>query len=203
MKNLRKRQSKRALIAAVFFPALIAPAALAQPIPEPSESSNIKIIRVEDALQTSPSPTVIPVQPIPDAAAEANPPSGLSVTQTDSGATVIEVQDNPPPEPPVYNSIELLGLNKVTARSSTFDGALGTVLRFMNLEIIAHRCIGNLPGQQQDYKALLEIWELKPNEGPEKIFQGWMFSSSPAISALEHPVYDITVKSCQTADLEE
>ncbi len=27
-------------------------------------------------------------------------------------------------------------------------------------------------------------------------FSGWMFSSSPAISALEHPVYDITVLEC-------
>jgi len=28
------------------------------------------------------------------------------------------------------------------------------------------------------------------------IFMGWMFASSPAISGLEHPVYDITVLSC-------
>jgi len=28
------------------------------------------------------------------------------------------------------------------------------------------------------------------------VFSGWMFSSSPAISALEHPVYDITLLAC-------
>ena len=113
------------------------------------------------------------------------------------------MQDAPPLVAPTYNSIALNGLSKVTARSSTLEGALGTILRFANLEIIVHRCVGNVPRTQPDYKALMEIWELKPNEGPQKIFQGWMFASSPAISALEHPVYDISVKQCTQTTFEE
>ncbi len=39
-------------------------------------------------------------------------------------------------------------------------------------------------------------------EGPQaegvNIFRGWMFASSPALNALEHPVYDVWVISCTT-----
>ncbi|MGB2533926.1 MAG: DUF2155 domain-containing protein [Candidatus Puniceispirillum sp.] len=31
---------------------------------------------------------------------------------------------------------------------------------------------------------------------PKPVFAGWMFSSSPAVSAMEHPVYDITLLKC-------
>lgn len=32
------------------------------------------------------------------------------------------------------------------------------------------------------------------------IFRGWMFASSPALNALEHPVYDVWVIDCKTRD---
>lgn len=39
-------------------------------------------------------------------------------------------------------------------------------------------------------------------EGPQaegvNIFRGWMFASSPALNALEHPVYDVWVINCTT-----
>ena len=28
------------------------------------------------------------------------------------------------------------------------------------------------------------------------VFSGWMFASSPAVSSLEHPVYDVTLLAC-------
>ncbi|MEO1252083.1 MAG: DUF2155 domain-containing protein [Pseudomonadota bacterium] len=43
-------------------------------------------------------------------------------------------------------------------------------------------------------------------EGPqadgENIFRGWMFASSPALNALEHPVYDVWVIDCKTRAVE-
>jgi hypothetical protein len=34
------------------------------------------------------------------------------------------------------------------------------------------------------------------------IFSGWMFASSPALSALQHPVYDIWVIDCETVKVD-
>ncbi|MCE2927059.1 MAG: DUF2155 domain-containing protein [Rickettsiales bacterium] len=102
-------------------------------------------------------------------------------------------EDERPPEP---NSITLQGLNKVTGRTSKFDGLLGTVLRFGNLEIVARRCWKAPPEERPENAALLEISELKRGEAPAQVFLGWMFSSSPSLSGLEHPVYDISIISC-------
>ena len=41
--------------------------------------------------------------------------------------------------------------------------------------------------------------EVKPDEKPVLRFSGWMFASSPALSALEHPVYDLIVLDCLNA----
>ncbi|MCK5792745.1 MAG: DUF2155 domain-containing protein [Ketobacter sp.] len=94
-------------------------------------------------------------------------------------------------------TIKLQGLNKVTARTSVLEAPLGTVMRFGTLEIIARTCWVTPPEQRPETAALLEVRELKPDEGPQRLFSGWMFASSPAISALEHPVYDVAVLSCK------
>ena len=31
----------------------------------------------------------------------------------------------------------------------------------------------------------------------ESIFEGWIFASSPALNAMEHPVYDVSLISCK------
>lgn len=100
---------------------------------------------------------------------------------------------------PAYNTIVLQGLNKVTGRTSKLEGPVGTVLRFGNLEIVARRCWQAPPEERPENAALLEISQLKPDEAPEKIFLGWMFSSSPGLSGLEHAVYDVTVLACHAA----
>jgi len=106
-------------------------------------------------------------------------------------------------KPAQYNNIVLQGLNKVTGKVLKFDGSLGTVLRFGNLEIVARRCWKAPPEDHPENAGLLEISELKSGEAPQRIFLGWMFSSSPGLSGLEHPVYDLTVLDCTVKDESE
>ena len=48
--------------------------------------------------------------------------------------------------------------------------------------------------------AFLEINEQRAGEeGMTRLFTGWMFATSPAISALEHPVYDVWLVDCKTS----
>lgn len=110
-----------------------------------------------------------------------------------------------PPETPqeTLNAIRLRGLNKVTARVTVFDALLGTVMRFGNLEIIARRCWKAPPEERPEDAALLEIRELKQGEEPQTVFTGWMFVSSPGLSGLEHPVYDITMLACEHMDVKD
>lgn len=90
----------------------------------------------------------------------------------------------------------LQGLDKVTARIFTFDAPLDRPVRFGRLQIVARACNKTPPEEPPESAAFLEITELPPDGEPRRLFTGWMFASSPALSALEHPVYDIWVVDC-------
>ncbi len=95
-----------------------------------------------------------------------------------------------------YNIIVLQGLNKVTGQISRLENPVGSVTRFGTLEIALHRCWKSNPEDRPENAALIEISELRSGEAPHNIFFGWMFSSSPGLSGLEHPVYDVTLLDC-------
>lgn len=91
----------------------------------------------------------------------------------------------------------LQGLDKVTARVSTLEAPVGQSIRFGTLEIIARKCDKRPPEDTPESAAFLDIWEVRSGQPATTIFRGWMFASSPAVSALEHPVYDVWVIDCK------
>jgi hypothetical protein len=93
----------------------------------------------------------------------------------------------------------LQGLDKITARVSQFEASVGTPVRFGTLSIGVRDCEKNPPEEEPESAAFLEIDEVRPGEVNLRVFSGWMFASSPALSALEHPVYDVNVLDCKTA----
>ena len=104
--------------------------------------------------------------------------------------------------PTIANGVAVLqGLDKVTARISPVEASLDQPTRFGNLEIIARTCLETPPTEPPESAAFLEIYELppasEPDAPPAELFSGWMFASSPAVSALEHPVYDVWVVDCE------
>ena len=94
--------------------------------------------------------------------------------------------------------VTLQGLDKQTARVYIIDAPIGKVIEFGTLRILVHRCLQSAPEDQPESKAFVVISENKKNAGSPVLFSGWMFASSPAISALDHPVYDVWVKNCKT-----
>ncbi len=91
------------------------------------------------------------------------------------------------------------GLDKVTARISSFEAPIGAEVKFGTLDVVVRRCVKAPPEESPESAAFVEIKELRPEEAPRVLFSGWMFASSPALSALEHPVYDVWVKDCLNA----
>ena len=89
------------------------------------------------------------------------------------------------------------GLDKVTARISTFDAPVGTFVRFGTLQIIARTCDKRPPEETPESATFLDISEVRPGEPTVTVYRGWMFASSPAIAAMDHPVYDVWVLDCK------
>lgn len=95
----------------------------------------------------------------------------------------------------------LQGLDKVTARISTIEAPIGEEVTFGTLVITARTCRNRPPEEPPETTAFLEVIDDKPGEPPRLVFSGWMFASSPALSALEHAVYDVWVIDCRIADI--
>jgi len=93
--------------------------------------------------------------------------------------------------------VVLGGLDKVTAHVSTFEVPVGKTVTFGALQITARTCDKHPPEETPESAAFLEVIEARPGETPHQLFSGWMFASSPALSAMDNPIYDLWVLDCK------
>jgi hypothetical protein len=95
-----------------------------------------------------------------------------------------------------YPIAVLRGLNKITARVTTMVVPVGETVNFGTLRIKCDVCQKHPPEESPESAAFLEIVEERSGQAPEKVFSGWMFASSPGLSSLQHPIYDVWVLDC-------
>jgi hypothetical protein len=119
-----------------------------------------------------------------------------------------------------YNRSEtavLRALDKITGRSTDIEVRVGDPVVFGSLKIEMQVCYQTPPEEVPESAAFLTIDSTQPvrvdnmtdavdaenvatvSEDNPRLFSGWMFASSPGLSALEHPVYDIWVIRCTAA----
>ena len=131
-----------------------------------------------------------------------------SVMQAPLSAQTADQVETPPIEelanetPVLVNRAVMQGLDKITARVSKFEAPIGETVRFGSFEIVVRACQKTPPEEPPESTAFLEITDVRPDEPARVVFKGWMFASSPALSAVEHPVYDVWVTGCRVAQLE-
>lgn len=92
--------------------------------------------------------------------------------------------------------VQLRGIDKINGEIFNILLPTGGEVRLERINIRLNSCrypIGNPAG---DAFAALEITEVN---GGDVIFSGWMVASSPALSAMEHPRYDVWVMRCTTS----
>lgn len=100
------------------------------------------------------------------------------------------------PDGPGKPVVELQGLDKVTARTRRFTAPVGQSTNFGTLEIAVRDCLVNTPDAPPESAAYLTIVDHKPGQPERKLFAGWMFASTPSLSALDDGVYDVRVLAC-------
>jgi hypothetical protein len=105
------------------------------------------------------------------------------------------------PEGGVANSQDTVEMRTAALRAlDTLNGAtqdltlaVGATERLGHLEITLEACLVPRETPGDDAYAFLRIRDVRE---AEPRFSGWMFASSPALSALDHPRYDVWVLSC-------
>jgi hypothetical protein len=88
----------------------------------------------------------------------------------------------------------LQGLDKITARVSEITAPVGKTVQFGTLAITVRDCEKNPPEDRPEDAAFLQIDEVRPGEDNVRLF-----AQSPALSSLEHPVYDVILLDCKGA----
>ncbi|SMF67025.1 hypothetical protein SAMN06265365_124100 [Tistlia consotensis] len=136
--------------------------------------------------------------PGPVLAQESQPDSRTEVQQDGNAAVVPSIGPERMEAAVAYPIAQLQGLDKVTARISTFRAPVDQPVTFGSLTIRVRACWKNPPELTPESAAYLEISD-STQSGDKAIFSGWMYASSPAVNGLEHPVYDVWVLDCLPA----
>jgi hypothetical protein len=92
-------------------------------------------------------------------------------------------------------SVLLRGLDTLNGTAQDIPAAVGEPVRYGHLEIIVDTCRVPEADPAGDAYAFLRIRDIREED---LRFSGWMLASSPALSALDHPRYDVWVQSCKS-----
>jgi hypothetical protein len=89
------------------------------------------------------------------------------------------------------------GLDKITGRITNFDVYINETVQFGALQLTPRVCYTRPPTETQRTSVFLEVDQVSLKGGTQRIFTGWMFADSPALNAIDHPVYDIWLVDCK------
>ncbi len=90
------------------------------------------------------------------------------------------------------------GLDKITARITSFEVKIDETVQFGALQVTPRVCYTRPPTEPPFTSAFVEVEEVLLNDELKRIFTGWMFASSPGLHAVEHPVFDVWLTNCRT-----
>ncbi|MCE6077578.1 DUF2155 domain-containing protein [Agrobacterium vitis] len=94
------------------------------------------------------------------------------------------------------------GLDKITGRITEFDVYINETVQFGALQVTPKACYSRDETEAQHVDAFVQVEEITLDRRIRQIFSGWMFADSPALNAIEHPIYDVWLKDCkQTSDV--
>jgi hypothetical protein len=89
------------------------------------------------------------------------------------------------------------GLDKITGRITNFDVYIDETVQFGALQITPRVCYTRPPTETQRTSVFVEVDQVSLKGGTQRIFTGWMFADSPALNAIDHPVYDMWLVDCK------
>ena len=96
------------------------------------------------------------------------------------------------------SQIILIGLDKITAKSSKLLVNLNESKKFGPLEIKILKCGKVKVNNKIDTVAYMQVKDLTKNENEKVfIFNGWTFASDPNLTPFDHAIYDLQLVNCQ------
>lgn len=99
---------------------------------------------------------------------------------------------------PISNPVATFaGLDKITARVTTFDVYIGETVQFGALQITPRVCYTRPADETQRTSVFAEIDQVSLKGAVKRVFTGWMFAESPALNAVDNAIYDVWLTGCK------
>ena len=117
------------------------------------------------------------------------------INNEDIFTKILEMKDNKG-QFQAFNQAKIVAINKIVANSQTLIVNINEPIFFHNLEVKLLKCFKNLDPYHEDSYGLFNLVEYKMNDDAKNIFQGWLISSSPSLSTLQNPIYEIFILDC-------
>lgn len=146
----------------------------------------------------APRPTLGPLTVVPCLlVALGLAPPGVGLWGADARAQTLGALAAAPVPRIDTDMVVMRWLDKSTARVAEVRVPVGEPVMLGGVEVIARACRRTAPDEPPEHAAFLDIGEVNAGTpSPRAVFRGWMFASSPSLSAMEHPVYDVWVVEC-------
>tara|TARA_B100000963_G_scaffold101349_2_gene87673 strand:+ start:1914 stop:2414 length:501 start_codon:yes stop_codon:yes gene_type:complete len=97
------------------------------------------------------------------------------------------------------SQVILIGLDKITAKSSRFVVNLNESKKFGPLEIKILKCGKVKVDNKIDSVAYMQVKDVTKNENEKVfIFNGWTFASDPSLTPFDHAIYDLQLVNCKS-----
>lgn len=96
-----------------------------------------------------------------------------------------------------FQKVRLRALDKITARTITFDLKVDEAVKFGDIFLKVRSCKRPPLIEKEESAAFVQVWEKRQSQNEAQwIFSGWMFASLPSLSTMEHPIYDVWLIEC-------
>ena len=101
------------------------------------------------------------------------------------------------------NTAKLQAMNKLTGRVSVIDVPVNGEVEFGSFSIVVRSCKTRPPEETPDNFAFVDVVDKHEDGSLLNIFKGWMVSSSPALNAVAHPIYDVWLLQCVDTEVDK
>ena len=101
------------------------------------------------------------------------------------------------------NTAKLQAMDKITGRVSVLEAPVNALVNFGSFSILVRACKTRPPEETPDNFAFVDVVDINQNNQQMNIFKGWMISSSPALHAVEHPIYDVWLLKCLNTNVDK
>ena len=93
--------------------------------------------------------------------------------------------------------VEIKVLDKVSSKTDLIKLEIGKEIKFKGLLIKSLKCKNSEFDDNPEITAYIQVKDMTNKDNNEVfIFNGWTFSSSPAVNPFDHAVYDIWLTRC-------